>query len=68
MDELFFLQVVGAVIIGNALTALWVYGAWRIKDFEKRMGYKGIGGFYPLRLLWMLLPAPGFVGIAAILF
>ena len=68
MDEFYFIQVVGAVIVGNALTALWIYGAWRIRDFEKRMGYKGIGGHYPLRLLWMLLPAPIVGGLAGLLF
>lgn len=68
MSEFDFVKAVAAVVLGNALTALWVYGVWRIKNYETRMGFKDGRGSYPLRLLLPLIPAPVALIIAGLLF
>ena len=35
METIFFLQIVGAVIVGNVLFSLWAYFVWRIVQNEK---------------------------------
>lgn len=38
MDILYFIQVVGAVIVGNFFSAMFVYAAYLISRHEKREG------------------------------
>jgi hypothetical protein len=58
MDQGSYLQVVGAVVVGNIITLWLVYGIWMLKQDEKRGG----GGWTAPLLAYFLLAAPMLFG------
>ena len=54
MDAFYFIQIVGAVIVANVLTAWFCYSAWRVTRNEN-MGIKPSRGPF-VYLLGMMVP------------
>ena len=61
--DIFFLAV-AAVVLGNALCGILIYGAWRATKIEKHLGVKNGGDFLPFPLLIGMILAPGLVAWA----
>lgn len=52
-------QVVGGALAANGLTALWVWGLWKVTRFERDNPHLvGQDSRYPLGALLALIPAP----------
>lgn len=49
MTTLYFYQLIGATLVSNALTGVWVYAIWR----ARRVGLEGIS--WTCRF-WLLVP------------
>lgn len=64
MTVLDFYQVIGAVVFGNALSAVFAYGLWRATKIEKKLGVKDGSQFLPFWLIIAMMGAPG-AGILA---
>jgi len=58
MDQVLYLQTVGAVVVGNIITLWLAYGIWLLKQDEK----KGGGGWNAPVLAYFLLAGPMIFG------